>query len=76
MFAQGPDPRAGRLVDEDEEAYDDGEISLIAHDDRVARDTGIDGGGAAAEEAAVHVEDGDTGPRPGGWLLGRIDFSC
>ncbi len=65
LLAQGPDPRVGRLVDEDEEAYDDGEISLVAHDELLAHDAGIDGGGAAAEEAAVHVVDDDTDPRPG-----------
>ena len=51
---QGPDPRAGRLVAEDEVAYDGDEAYLVAHDDRVARDEGIDSGGASAEEAAVH----------------------
>jgi Family of unknown function (DUF5709) len=48
---EGPDRRAGRLVAEDnddESAYaDDGEA--------VARDAGVDSGGATAEEAAVHV---------------------
>jgi hypothetical protein len=45
-----PDPRAGRLVSPDS-GGDEGE--------EVARDTGIDGGGASAEEAAVHVTDDD-----------------
>jgi hypothetical protein len=58
--AQGPDPRAGRLVTEDEGAVEDDEASLVARDDLLARDEGIDGGGAAAEEAAVHLVDDDT----------------
>jgi hypothetical protein len=45
----GPDPRAGRLVAQDEGAHPDGEADLVA------RDVGIDGGAATAEEAAVHV---------------------
>ena len=49
----GPDPRAGRLVAEDEGAHPDEEADLVA------RDTGIDGGGATAEEAAMHVVDDD-----------------
>jgi hypothetical protein len=57
LRAQGPDPRAGRLVsqnDDDEGTYvDDGEA--------VGLDAGIDSGGATAEEAAIHVlgEEGD-----------------
>jgi hypothetical protein len=55
LFDDGPDPRAGRLVAEDEGAHPDNEADLVA------RDAGIDGGGATAEEAAVHVvEDDDT----------------
>ncbi len=46
---QGPDPRSGRLVAEDEDEYPTGEDDLVAHD------AGIDGGGASAEEAAVHL---------------------
>jgi Family of unknown function (DUF5709) len=49
----GPDPRAGRLVAEDEGAHPDEE------EDLVATDVGIDGGGATAEEAAVHVVEED-----------------
>ncbi len=45
------EPRAGRLVAEDEGAHQDEEPDLVA------RDVGIDGGAATAEEAAVHVED-------------------
>lgn len=45
-----PEPRAGRLLAEDEGAHPDEEADLVA------RDVGIDGGAATAEEAAVHVE--------------------
>jgi hypothetical protein len=48
-----PDPRSGRLVAEDEGAHAD------TDDELVARDVGIDGGAASAEEAAVHTEDDD-----------------
>ncbi len=65
FLAEGPDARAGRLVDEGEEVYDGDEAYLVAHDELLARDAGIDGGGAAAEEAAVHVVHDDTEPRPG-----------
>jgi hypothetical protein len=57
----GPDPRAGRLVAEDEGAHADAEADLVA------RDAGIDSGGATAEEAAVHevgeddIEDEEDG---------------
>lgn len=58
LLDDGPDPRAGRLIAEDEGAHPDVEADLVA------RDAGIDGGGATAEEAAVHVvEDDDTGIR-------------
>ena len=53
LLDDGPDPRAGRLVAEDEGAHPDEEADLVAWD------TGIDGGGATAEEAAVHVVDDD-----------------
>jgi hypothetical protein len=53
LLDDGPDPRAGRLVAEDEGAHPDDEADLVA------RDTGIDGGAASAEEAAVHVVDED-----------------
>jgi len=56
LLDDGPDPRAGRLVAQDEGAHPDTEADLVA------RDAGIDGGAASAEEAAVHVvEDDDTG---------------
>ena len=53
LLDDGPDPRAGRLVAEDEGAHpNEGE-------DLVARDVGIDAGGATAEEAAMHVVEED-----------------
>jgi len=56
LLDDGPDPRAGRLVAEDEGAHSDEESDLVAYD------AGIDGGAASAEEAAVHVtDDVDTG---------------
>ena len=45
--------RAGRLVEPDEGVRDDTEKDLVAED------VGIDGAGAGAEEAAVHVIDED-----------------
>jgi Family of unknown function (DUF5709) len=55
LLEDGPDPRAGRLVAEDEGAHPVDEADLVASD------VGIDGGAASAEEAAVHVvEDDDT----------------
>ena len=53
LLDAGPDPRAGRLVAPDEGAHPAGEADLVA------RDTGIDGGAASAEEAAVHVVEED-----------------
>ena len=47
------DLRAGRLVDEDEGLGPDVEKDLVGDD------VGIDGAGASAEEAAVHVVDDD-----------------
>jgi hypothetical protein len=61
----GADPRAGRLVPEDEVSYDTDDAALAARDDLVAYDAGIDAGGATAEEAAVHEVDDDTDPDPG-----------
>jgi hypothetical protein len=49
------EPRAGRLVAEDEGSHPDTEADLVA------RDVGIDGGAASAEEAAVHVQDDADG---------------
>jgi hypothetical protein len=51
LLDDGPDPRAGRLVAEDEGAHSAEEADLVASD------AGIDGGAASAEEAAVHVVD-------------------
>lgn len=53
LLEDGPDPRAGRLVAEDEGAHPDEE------EDLVASDVGIDGGAATAEEAAMHVVEED-----------------
>ena len=53
LLDDGPDPRAGRLVADDEGAHADTEADLVAHD------AGIDGGAATAEEAAVHVVEED-----------------
>jgi Family of unknown function (DUF5709) len=53
LLDDGPDPRAGRLVAEDEGAHPVGEADLVA------RDVGVDGGAASAEEAAVHVVEED-----------------
>lgn len=59
---EGADVRAGRLVSEDEQVDDDGDTSAITEDELVARDEGIDGGGASGEEAAIHVIDGSDVP--------------
>ena len=45
-----PDQRAGRLVAPDEGMYEDEDQAPLAYD------VGIDGAGASAEEAAMHVE--------------------
>jgi hypothetical protein len=50
------DPRAGRLVAPDEGFGADDEK------DEVAFDVGIDGAGASAEEAAVHLIESEDGP--------------
>lgn len=60
LLDDGPDPRSGRLVAEDEGTHSVTEADLVAHD------AGIDGGAASAEEAAVHtVDDDDTDIRSG-----------
>jgi hypothetical protein len=51
LFDDVADPRAGRLVTENEGIGPDEEPDLVA------RDVGIDAGAAGAEEAAVHVVD-------------------
>jgi len=53
------DARAGRLVSEDAGFGEDEEP------DAVAWDAGIDGGGASAEEAAIHVVDDPNGEGDG-----------
>jgi hypothetical protein len=50
------DPRAGRLVAPDEGS------GFVDESDEVAADVGIDGAGASAEEAAVHVIESEDGP--------------
>jgi hypothetical protein len=56
--SDGPDPRTGRLI----RAYNDEAAYRTWETDAIARDIGIDGGGASAEEAALHVlPDEDTG---------------
>ncbi|MGE5828958.1 MAG: DUF5709 domain-containing protein [Micromonosporaceae bacterium] len=54
-----PEPRAGRLVADDRGFGEDRESDAVAYD------AGIDGGGASAEEAAVHVIDEPDGPGEG-----------
>jgi Family of unknown function (DUF5709) len=53
------EPRAGRLV-----AADAG-FGVDDEPDAVGWDAGVDGGGASAEEAAVHVVDDPDGPGEG-----------
>ncbi len=58
LLEDSPDPRAGRLVTDDEDGefvQDDGQS--------VGYDAGIDSGGATAEEAAVHVLGDDEADR-------------
>jgi hypothetical protein len=57
-----------RPVDEDDEVLEEGGNYLVAHDDRVAHDAGVDGGGATAEETAIHVVDDDADLIPDDWL--------
>ncbi|HLN77212.1 MAG TPA: DUF5709 domain-containing protein [Nocardioidaceae bacterium] len=51
VFGEVGDVRAGRLVAEDQGSAEDTESDLVAED------VGINGAGASAEEAAVHVID-------------------
>jgi hypothetical protein len=53
LLDDGPDPRAGRLVAPDEGSHP------VDVTDMLARDVGIDGGAATAEEAAMHVVEED-----------------
>jgi hypothetical protein len=52
-----PDPRAGRLAAAEADVYGDGDVPAVQDGELLGSDTGIDGGGASAEEAAVHVID-------------------
>lgn len=52
-----PDPRAGRLAAAEADVYGEGDVPAVPDGEAIAADTGIDGGAASAEEAAVHVED-------------------
>ncbi|MFE9537319.1 DUF5709 domain-containing protein [Streptomyces sp. NPDC006691] len=56
--AEVGDQRAGRLVAPDEGAHEDAEKDMLASD------MGIDGAGASAEEAAVHLIDDAEGTWP------------
>ncbi|WP_223005896.1 DUF5709 domain-containing protein [Streptomyces genisteinicus] len=58
--------RAGRLA-----AVDD--IAPRRHNDVVARDVGIDGGAASAEEAAMHVVDGEEEDEPERYVPSAAD---
>jgi Family of unknown function (DUF5709) len=53
LLDDGPDPRAGRLI------APDGGHQVRWQDRLLAHDVGPDGGGATAEEAAMHVVDDD-----------------
>jgi uncharacterized protein DUF5709 len=53
LLDDGPDPRAGRLIAPDGGHQVRWQSRLLAHD------VGPDGGGATAEEAAMHVVDDD-----------------
>jgi hypothetical protein len=50
------EPRAGRLISEDEGLGPDEETDAVAYD------AGVDAGGASAEEAAVHLVDDPNDP--------------
>lgn len=53
-----PDQRAGRLAATEADVYGEGDdVPAVQDGELLASDTGIDGGGATAEEAAVHVID-------------------
>ena len=56
---EGAEPRAGRLVAPPEDTDDIGDTLIDSQDAEVARDAGIAGGAASAEEAAVHIIDDD-----------------
>src|ERR1700760_1672722 len=53
-----PDPRAGRLAATEAAVYgEDDDVPAIQDGELLASDTGIDGGAATAEKAALHVID-------------------
>ncbi len=52
-----PDPRAGRLAAAEADVYGHGDVPAVQDGELLASDTGIGGGAATAEEAAVHVID-------------------
>lgn len=49
------DPRAGRLAATEADVYGEGDVRPVQDGELLASDTGIDGGAASAEEAAMHV---------------------
>ncbi|GAA0906461.1 DUF5709 domain-containing protein [Virgisporangium aurantiacum] len=57
-----PEARSGRLVADDPNAADTEPGGEDVESDAVAWNAGIDGGGASAEEAAMHVVDDPDGP--------------
>ena len=59
------EPRSGRLVADDPSRDEDDYDGEDIEPDAVAWNAGIDGGGASAEEAAVHVVDDPDGPGDG-----------
>jgi hypothetical protein len=59
------EPRSGRLAAADPRVDVDWPGGEDTEPDAVAWDAGIDGGGASAEEAAVHVVDDPDGPGDG-----------
>jgi hypothetical protein len=59
------EPRSGRLVDRNPNDDADGSDRVDTEPDSVAWDAGIDGGGASAEEAAMHVVEDPDGPGDG-----------
>ena len=58
----GADLRAGRLVPQEERVDEDDDTPVFVQGELVARDMGIDGGGATAEEAAMHIIDDSDVP--------------
>src|SRR5262245_38150586 len=56
------EPRSGRLADDDPNENAPRLTFSRTESDVVAWDAGIDGGGASAEEAAMHVVDDPDGP--------------